>query len=169
MRPGTSGIRNNYKNVNKAAEKRKGRKGINKSFDRESDSESGSEEEREIFFNCANCNESNSKENGNSKEKLNLSDFADECEIAQSDEDFEEASMRKFAKFLEKNGYIKKVDDVPNSGSKEKQVRHKQPRNEGDVGVSNANENKIASHSQGSASDITVYRGLLLLTFQVKT
>ena len=67
--PGTSGIRNNSKHVFSALEKEKGKR----------DSDSESEEEREIFFNCTNSNESNSKENGKkNKDRLNLSDFADE-------------------------------------------------------------------------------------------
>ena len=142
--PGTSGIRNNSKHALSALEKEKGKR----------DSDSESEEEREIFFNCTNSNDSNSKENGKKNEdQLNLSDFADECDILQPDEDYEEASMRKFVKFLERNRYIKKVETV-DSNTKEKQERQKQSRNEGKVIASKVNEGRVESHSQGSASDI---------------
>ena len=74
---------------------------------------SQSGEETEVFFNT-NTNDSNSgkgsQKNKERNNRLSLSDFADECEIMQTEDEAEEASMRKFTSFLECNGYIKKIN-----------------------------------------------------------
>ena len=76
-----------------------------------------SEDEKEISFN-ENRNRSKrghkTHPSTSKGDRLRLSDFADECEVHQTNSNEEEESMMKFAKFLEKNGYIQKTNSSSN-------------------------------------------------------
>ena len=117
-----------------------------------------SEEDMEISFNVSNRNKSNSE----SPKRLRLSDFADECEILQTSSD-EEASMRRFAIFLEKNGYIKKVDKKDTVEEKSSQATSKMTPNrknrEGqkEKGKRKVDE-KLLNEIDDQGSELTIYR-----------
>ena len=122
-----------------------------------------SDEETEVFYNdrSENLNKSHLKKNvrveRQEKGVLNLSDFADECEIASVDKDAEEASMKKFAKFLEKNGYIQKV----NKGGQSKKDMEPEPCSSKDKTV----VAPLTKVQQGisSESEVTIYRNTVPL------
>ena len=114
-----------------------------------------SDEETEVFFNI-NTNDSNSekghKRNKNRDDRrLSLSDFADECEILQTEDDAE-VSMRKFASFLERNGYIKKVDQSESDNVQPSTSKAKSNDNQGKPRPGNISE-----------SEVTIYRNAVPL------
>ena len=127
----------------------------------ENDNEDNESEDNEIVFN-KNVNRSNSSKSD--KQRLLLSDFADEYEVMETSEDPEEASMRKFAQFLEKNGYIMKVNKEASGSEEQNDIngRKKAKNDRGNKGESSLENGK---NSNDSESEITVYRGAVLLEF----
>ena len=116
-----------------------------------------SEEDMEISFNVSNRNKSNSE----SPKRLRLSDFADECEILQTSSD-EEASMRRFTIFLEKNGYIKKVDKKDIEEEKSSQATSKMTPNRNREGQKEKGKRKVVekllNEFDDQGSELTIYR-----------
>ena len=111
----------------------------------------GSDNEEEIFFkNNSNVSKSSKTQfcDNNKDQPLRLNDFSDECEIMPTEADAEEASMRKFVIFLEKNGYIRKT------GLVEKAAKLKDKGKE-----------SYAKTGKPSDSEVTIYKRVVTIDF----
>ena len=127
---------------------------------RDNSTDTGEEDsDNEIVFNVRTSHYNHNECNSN--EKLKLSDFSDECEILPTDDEAEEASMMKFARFLEKRGFIRKADyDRDQEDCTPKSYKGNSRTREG------KNKSKTNSAYDDAESEVMIYKGAVTLNYQ---